>query len=86
MDAPDVAFKFMSSLVSRVYESLGKMSDTSGRALATLATVDIRDRPRPLPARWRTAGADLTSRVLSIRDPLLRPTDRLRWQRSRVAV
>lgn len=56
------------------------LSDRTGEALSALGTADVRKRPHPLPLRWRTASPRLIARVLSIRDPLLRPVDRLRWR------
>lgn len=56
------------------------LADPTGRALTMLAMADVRQRPHPLPRRWRTASAPLISRVLTIRDPWLRPVDRLRWR------
>lgn len=56
------------------------LSETTGNALTALALADVRERPHPLPRRWHTASTALTSRVLSIRDPHLRPVDRLRWR------
>lgn len=55
------------------------LSDESGEALSDLATADIHIRPHPLPLAWRTASPRLIALVLSIRDPRLRPLDRLRW-------
>jgi hypothetical protein len=55
------------------------LSDESGEALSDLATADINIRPHPLPLAWRTASPRLIALVLSIRDPRLRPLDRLRW-------
>ncbi|MDP9388572.1 MAG: hypothetical protein M3Q48_11845 [Actinomycetota bacterium] len=56
------------------------LADPTGVALAALATSDIHVRPHPLPSRWRSASPSLISRVLAIRDPRLRPVDRLRWR------
>jgi len=60
------------------------LSDQTGAALLELATADMREHPHPLPLGWRTASSQLIARVLSIRDPRLRPVDRLRWKTTTV--
>jgi hypothetical protein len=60
------------------------LSDETGEALTDLATGDMHKRPHPLPLAWRTASPPLIASVLSIRDPRLRPVDRLRWRTATV--
>ncbi|MGI8808337.1 MAG: TniQ family protein, partial [Acidimicrobiales bacterium] len=67
----------MALALSRAHQAL---ADPDGEILAELAMADVCARPHPLPRPWRTAGPALQSRVLDVRDPHLRPTDRLRWR------
>lgn len=60
------------------------LRDPTERRLSELATADVRERPIPLPPHLQTASRGLASRVLTIRDPHLRPTDRLRWRTTTV--
>ncbi len=60
------------------------LEDSTGRPFVDLATADVRRRPPPLPRGWVVASPKLVSRVLCIRDPSLRPADRLRWRTTTV--
>lgn len=56
------------------------LSERGGAYLNQLATRDVRCRPHSLPRPWCLASPELASRILTVRDPQLRPTDRLRWR------
>jgi hypothetical protein len=56
------------------------MSDPDGPAFRALVGAAGRTRPRPLPSGWGKGSASLISTALRIRDPLLGPTDRMRWK------
>jgi DNA-binding MarR family transcriptional regulator len=70
----------VAALASALGRAEAALAEPASIGLASLALADVRTRPTPLPRRWRTASPALVSRVLEIRDPMLRPTDRLRWR------
>lgn len=58
-------------------EAAGALDDPA--AFRALARRDVRKRPAPLPKGLHAPTATLASRLVSERDALLRPVDRLRW-------
>jgi AraC-like DNA-binding protein len=56
------------------------LREAAGTRLIALASAGAPKRPHPLPRPWHSAGPRLASKVLAIRDPRLRPSDRLRWR------
>ena len=70
----------VSGLAAALHSAETILADHTNSSLAPLAVADIRDRPHPLPTRWLAASPRLTARILAIRDPKLRPVDRLRWR------
>ncbi|MDQ6614736.1 MAG: LysR family transcriptional regulator [Actinomycetota bacterium] len=67
----------LAAALSGAFETL---TGADPEPLLALALADVRDRPHPLPRSWRTASTALASRVITIRDRYLRPTDRIRWR------
>ncbi len=63
------------SLLDRASQVLDNSDAFNAYALA-----DVRQRPPALPARIRSTTPELVTRLVKLRDPHLRPTERLRWR------
>lgn len=66
-----------SVLASPMVEALRVLADLHGPRLGELVNADPKCQ---IPPSWRTASPALTSVLLTHRDPLLRPLDRLRYR------
>lgn len=80
----DAGLDDTAAISAALVNAQGILDDPTGAALIDLATPDGPRRPPPLPRGWVVASPNLVSRVLTIRDPYLRPTYRLRWRTTTV--
>lgn len=72
----------VTAIANALVDADSVLSDRNVTRLVELVETNTRPPgcPRVLPSAWAAAIPSLVARVLAVRDPVLAPTDRLRWR------